>query len=121
MLSGINPVSADFPVWVASHCGDLQGFAAFVKGGHARRVGLQFFSYRPGFDVTPVDFRTFKDGLMLHALVAVDHAGRRIAAGVGRVPYAWVSTKRAAGDWNNLRRDAAISDHQISLIQEWQR
>lgn len=115
----IVPVSPDFPVWVASQCGDLEALADFVLGGHARSVGLQFFHYRPGAAVRPVDFHTFKDGLLVHALVAVDHAGRRVAAGEGDVPYGWTHPNRAVGVWDAVRRNASISGFVIPVLEGW--
>lgn len=119
MQFSLNPVSTDFPVWVASQVGDLEAFGHFVQGGHARQVGLQFFHYRPGYEVAPADFRSLREGLMLHALVALDYAARRIAAGVGRIPYAWLNPDLAVRDWDKLRRLAGIRGYEIPVSKVW--
>lgn len=121
MRGALTAVPEAFPVWVASACCDADTFADFVKGGHAREVSPQFFTWREGMEASPAGSYRFKPGMVVHSLLAVDHAGRRIALSDGRTPVAWADVRKCIADWDLVRLAAGIKAFSVPYLEAWRK
>lgn len=115
------PVPALFPVWVASAMLDSDGFCEFVLAGSARFVGPQFYHTRGTELADRRDAAAFRTGSLVHALILIDYAGRRIALCYCGAPSIWSDVRRLVKAWDALRMQYGIRGFQTRLREAWKR